>query len=80
MCMVKTRPQEVDSGLFLKIQLLYLKSVFLSVAYVKKVNLARLGISVHYKVSVRCQYLVRLLSLCWITGIEPRRSETWPPK
>ena len=41
---------------------------FLSVAYLTVVNLARLGNSVHCLVSVRPQYLVRLLSLCWITG------------
>ena len=42
--------------------LLYLESGFLSVAYLTVANLARLGISVHCYVSVRCQYLVRLLS------------------
>ena len=31
-------------------------------------NLARLGISVHFYVTVRSQYLVRLLFLCSITG------------
>ena len=43
-------------------QLLYLESwFFLSVAYLTVANLARLGISVHCQVSVRSQYLVRLL-------------------
>ena len=50
-------------------QLLYLESAFLSIAYLTVANLARLGILVHYQVSVRSQYLVRLLSQCWITGV-----------
>ena len=41
---------------------------FLSVAYLTVGNLALLGIQVHCQVSVRSQYLVRLLSQCWITG------------
>ena len=41
---------------------------FLYVAYLTVANLVRLGISVHCYVSVRSQYLVGLLSLCWITG------------
>ena len=49
-------------------QLLYLKSGFLSVAYLTVADLSRLGISVHCQASVRFQYLVRLLSYCWITG------------
>ena len=48
-------------------QLLYLESRFLSVAYLTVANLARRGISVHCQVSVRSQYLVRILSQCWIT-------------
>ena len=59
------------SGIILKLrffQLLYLESGFLSVAYLTVANLARLGISVHCQVPVRSQYLVRLLSQCWITG------------
>ena len=47
--------------------LVYLESGFLSVAYLAVANLARIGISVHCQVSIRSQYLVRLLSLCWIT-------------
>ena len=41
--------------------------VFLSVAYLTVANLARLGILVRCLVSVRSQYLVRILSQCWIT-------------
>ena len=48
--------------------LLYLELCFLSAAYLTVANLAGLGISVHCQVSVRSQYLVRLLSQCWITG------------
>ena len=48
--------------------LLYLKLGFLSIAYLAVANLARLRISVYCQVSVRSQYLVRLLSQCWITG------------
>ena len=32
-------------------------------------NLAQLGISIRCWFSVRSQYLVRLLSFCWITGV-----------
>ena len=56
--------------------------VFLSVAYLKVANLARLEISVHCQVSVRSQYLVRLLSQCWITGghtIHPPIEGLLPP-
>ena len=63
-------------------QLLYLESGFLSVAYLTIANLARLGISVHCQVSVRLQYLVRLLSQCWIAGghkIRPPIEELLPP-
>ena len=49
-------------------QLLYLEPGFLFIAYLTVVNLVRLGISVHCQVSGRSQYLVRLLSWCWITG------------
>ena len=56
------------SVFFFFFQLLYLESGFLFVAYLTVANLARLGISVHCQVSVRSQYLVRLLSQCWITG------------
>ena len=49
-------------------QLLYLELVLLSVAYLTAANLARLRIPVQCQVSVRSQYLVRLLSQCWITG------------
>ena len=50
------------------LQLLYLESGSLSVAYLTVAHLARLEISVHCQVvSVRSQYLVRLLSQCWIT-------------
>ena len=38
-------------------------------AYLMVADLARIGISVHCQVSVRFQYLVSLLSLCWITGV-----------
>ena len=38
-------------------------------AYLMVADLARIGISVHCQVSVRFQYLVSLLSLCWITGL-----------
>ena len=48
--------------------LLYLESGFLSVADLTVDNLALLGISVHCQVSVTSQYLVRLLSQCWVTG------------
>ena len=49
-------------------QLLYLKNrVFFSCSLPYVANLARLGISVCWQVSVRFQYLVRLLSQCWIT-------------
>ena len=64
-------------------QLLYLESwFFLSVAYLTVANLARLGISVHCQVSGRSQYLVRLLSQCWITGghtIHPPIERLLPP-
>ena len=36
---------------------------FLSLAYLTVANLNRFGISIHYQVSVRPQYLVKLLSL-----------------
>ena len=49
-------------------QLLYLQLGFLSVAQLTVANLAQFEISVHWQVSVRQQYLVRLLSQCWITG------------
>ena len=49
-------------------ELLYLESGFLSVAFLTAANLARRGISVYCYVTVRSQYLVKLLSLCWITG------------
>ena len=42
---------------------------FLSVAYLMVANLARLKISVHCQVSVRSQYLVRIFSMAWITGV-----------
>ena len=42
--------------------------ILLSVAYLKVTNLTRLGILVHCQVLVSSQYLVRLLSQCWITG------------
>ena len=63
-------------------QLLYLESGFLSVAYLMVANLAHLGISVYCQVSVRYQYLVRLLSKCWITGghtIHPPIKGLLPP-
>ena len=63
-------------------QLLYLESGFVSIAYLTVANLARLGISVHCQVSVRSQYLVRLLSQCWITGghtIHPPIEGLLPP-
>ena len=44
----------------------YLESGFLSVAAVA--NLVQIGISIHCQVSARSQYLVRFLSLYWITG------------
>ena len=47
----------------------------LSVDNLTVANLARLGISGHCYVLVRCQYLVRLLSLYWIADghtIHPR--------
>ena len=46
----------------------YLESGFLSIAYLMVATLALLEISIHCWVSVRYQYLIRLLSLCWITG------------
>ena len=55
---------------------------FLCVAYRTVANLARLAISVHCQVSVRSQYLVRLLSQCWITGghtIHPPIEGLLPP-
>ena len=63
-------------------QFLYLESGFLSVAYLTVANLARLGISVHCQVSVRFQYLVRLISQCRITDghtIRPPIEELLPP-
>ena len=42
---------------------------FLFVAYLMVANLARLKISVHCQVSVRSQYLVRIFSMAWITGV-----------
>ena len=42
--------------------------LLLSVDYLTVANLARLAILVQCQVSVRSQYLVRLLSQCWITG------------
>ena len=48
--------------------LLYLESGLLFVAYLTIDNLVRPGILVDYYFLVRFQYLVRLLSLCWITG------------
>ena len=48
------------------VKLLYLESSFFSsVAYITVANLARLGISVHCLISVRSQYLVKLLSYRW---------------
>ena len=80
---------------FLPFQLLYLESDFLSIGYLTAANLVRLVISVHCLVSGRSQYLVRLLSLCPITGghtiyphveglnnqrgFNPHRSEIQPP-
>ena len=55
---------------------------FLSIAYLTVANLAPLGILVHCQVSVRSQYLVRLLSQCWITGghtIHPPIEGLLPP-
>ena len=55
---------------------------FLSVAYLTVGNLALLGIQVHCQVSVRSQYLVRLLFQCWITGghiIHPPIDGLLPP-
>ena len=49
-------------------ELLCLESGFLSMTYRTVANLARLGVSIHCKVSVRLQYLVRLPSLYWMTG------------
>ena len=56
--------------IFLKESFIYFiqSRAFLSVAYLTVANLARLGISVHCQASVRSQYLVRLLSQCWIIG------------
>ena len=56
--------------------------VLLSVAYLTVANLARLGILVQCQVSVRSQYLVRLLFQCWITGghtIHPPIEGLLPP-
>ena len=39
-----------------------------SVAYLALANLSRLGITIQCQVSVRSKYIVRFLSLCWITG------------
>ena len=55
---------------------------FKSIAHLMVANLARLGISVYCQLSVRSQYLVRLLSLCWITGghtIHPLIEGLLPP-
>ena len=48
--------------------LLYLFRVFLSIAYLTVAYLVLLGILVDCQVSVRSHYLVRLISLCQITG------------
>ena len=55
------------SGCFF-IATLFRVGLFLSVAYLEVANLAQFGISVHFQVSVKSQYLVRLLSYCWIAG------------
>ena len=58
---------------------LYLESGFLFAAYLTVADLAQLGILVHCLVSSRSQYLVRLLSLYWITvghTIHDRRTVT----
>ena len=49
-------------------ELLCLEPGFLSMTYRTVANLARRGVSIHCKVSVRLQYLVRFPSLYWITG------------
>ena len=49
-------------------QLLYVESGFLSVAYLMVASLVQFGISVRCQVSAKSQYLVRLLSLCQISG------------
>ena len=53
--------------LFYFLYLLFLESSFLPVAYLTVANLARLGIWAYCWFSVRSHYLVRVLSLCWIT-------------
>ena len=64
----RTCPQSMDIFFFLSFSYFIQSRVSLSVAYLTVANLARLGISVHCQVSVRSQYLVRLLSQCWMTG------------
>ena len=56
--------------------------VFSSVAYFTVANSARHEISIHCQVSIRSQYLFRLLSQCWITGghtIHPLIEGILPP-
>ena len=64
----RTCPQSMDIFFFLSFSYFIQSRVSLSVAYLTVANLARLGILVHCQVSVRSQYLVRLLSQCWMTG------------
>ena len=65
------------------VSLLYLGSIFFNVTinYLTAANLVRHGIPVHCKVSARSQFLVRFLSLCWITGgqtIQPLTKDLLP--
>ena len=62
--------------------LFYLESEFLSVGYLTIDNVIRLKISARYCVSAGSQYLIRLLSLCWIAGghtIHPPIEGLLPP-
>ena len=59
--------------------LLYFESGILSVAYLTVVNLPPLGISVHWRVSVKSQYLIWSLYLTGGHTIQPPIEGLLPP-